>query len=235
MQIVPGLHLVDGMAGGIVNAYVWERSDGGLTLIDAGMPKDAAKILAFGRTLGLERLDRIIVTHADIDHVGGLAEVQAATGARVICHAVEKEVVEGRKIRAMGSGLLARGYSPVLDGVTRLFMGYKPVARVDELVLDKQVLPDGLQVIHVPGHTAGQIALYQPERGILIVGDAFNSNKGRLGLPSSVATPRKDVARDSIRKLAELKAVQVICCGHGTPITRDAEARLNAFAASLEK
>ena len=35
MQIVPGLHLVDGM-GAVVNVYVWERPDGGLTLIDAG-------------------------------------------------------------------------------------------------------------------------------------------------------------------------------------------------------
>lgn len=234
MQIVAGLHLVDGMAGGIVNAYVWERPDGGLTLIDAGMPKDAAKILAFARTLGIERLNRIIITHADIDHVGGLAEVQAATGARVICHAVEKEVVVGHKIRTMGSRPLARAYAPLADAATRRFLSYRPVALVDELVLDKQTLPEGFQVIHVPGHTAGQIALHQPERGILIVGDAFNNNKNRLGLPSSIATPRMDVAMDSIRKLAEIKDIQVICCGHGSPITQDAEARLQAFAASLD-
>ncbi|MEZ4766799.1 MAG: MBL fold metallo-hydrolase [Caldilineales bacterium] len=234
MQIVPGLHLVDGMAGGIVNAYVWERPDGGLTLIDAGMPKDAAKILAFARTLGSERLDRIIVTHGDIDHVGGLAEVQAATGARVICHAVEKEVVEGSKVRDMGSSPFSRVYSPLADVVTRRFMGYKPVDHVDELVLDKQELPEGMQVLHVPGHTPGQIALHQPERGILIVGDAFGSRGGKLHMPTAMATPRKDVARDSIRKLAALKGIEVICCGHGAPVTIDAQARLQAFAASLD-
>ena len=135
MQIVPGLHLVDGMAGGIVNAYVWERPDGGLTLIDAGMPKDAAKILAFAQTLGIERLDRIIATHGDIDHIGGLAAVQEATGARVICHAVEKEVVEGSKPRDMGHGAVARIYAPLMGVVTERLMGKRPKQMVEKMML----------------------------------------------------------------------------------------------------
>ena len=232
MEIVPGLHLVDGM-GSVVNVYVWERPDGGLTLIDCGMPKDAAKILAFARTLGMERLDRIIVTHGDIDHIGGLAEVQAATGARVVCHAVEKQVIEGSQVRDMGHGPVARLYGPLMNVVTQRFMGYTPVKKVDELVLDKQMLPEGFQVVHSPGHTAGQIALHQAERGILIVGDAFGNRNNQLNMPVAMATPRKDVARDSIRRLAQIKGIQVICCGHGTPITENAAERLQAFAASL--
>ncbi|MFZ2360901.1 MAG: MBL fold metallo-hydrolase [Anaerolineae bacterium] len=235
MQIVPGLHLVDGMKNGIVNAYVWERPDGGLTLIDAGMPADAPKILAFLQTLGQGRLDRIIVTHGDIDHVGGLAALQAATGARVICHAVEKAVVEGRQMRAMGDSLVARAYGPFFDLVTRTFLRYRPVQQVDELVLDKQLLAEGLQVVHVPGHTPGQIALFEPQRGILVAADALSNRQDKLGLPSAIATPRMDVARDSIRKLAALKGVQVVCFGHGVPITRNAAERLSAFAASFDK
>ncbi len=235
MQIVPGLHLVDGMKNGIVNAYVWERPDGGLTLIDAGMPADAPKILAFLQTLGQGRLDRIIVTHGDIDHVGGLAALQAATGARVICHAVEKAVVEGRQMRAMGDSLVARAYGPFFDLVTRTFLRYRPVQQVDELVLDKQLLAEGLQVVHVPGHTPGQIALFEPQRGILVAADALSNRQDKLGLPSAIATPRMDVARDSIRKLAALKGVQVVCFGHGAPITARAAERLSAFAASFDK
>lgn len=232
MQVVPGLHRVDGMSG-IANAYVWERPDGGLTLVDAGMPTDAARILAFLDRLDRGPVSRIIATHGDIDHIGGLAAVQAATGARVVCHAVEKDVIEGRQPRAMALGVVGALYSPLLSVVAGRFMGYRPVSRVDELVLDKQLLPEGLQVIHAPGHAAGQIALYQPERGILLTGDALVNGRDRLHLPAAIATPRMDVARDSVRKLAELKGIQVICCGHGPPITQDAEARLHAFAASL--
>lgn len=235
MQVTPGLHLVDGMEKGVVNAYVWERPDGGLTLIDAGMPGDAPRILAFVQKLGQERLDRIIVTHGDIDHIGGLAAIQAATGARVICHAVEKAVVEGRQPRAMGDSLLARAYGPVFDRFTRAFLRYRPVQQVDELVLDKQMLVEGLQVIHVPGHTPGQIALFELQRGILIAADALNNRGDKLGLPPAIATPRMDVAKDSIRKLAALKGVQVVCFGHGVPIAQNAAERLSVFAASLDK
>ena len=235
MQIVPGLHLVDGMESGVVNAFVWERPDGGLTLIDAGMPGDAPKILAFLDKLGQGRLDRIIATHGDIDHIGGLAAVQAASGARIICHAVEKAVVEGREKRVMGDSLLARAYGPLFDVVTRTFLRYRPASQVDELVLDKQMLVEGLQVVHVPGHTPGQIALFEPQRGILIAADALSNRKDKLGLPTAIATPRMDVAKDSIRKLAALKGVQVVCFGHGVPITQNADKRLSAFAASLDK
>ena len=235
MQIAPGLHLVDGMEKGIVHAYVWERPDGKLTLIDAGMPGDAPRILAFVQQLGPGRLDRIIVTHGDIDHMGGLAAIQAASGARVICHAVEKAVVEGRQRRVMGNSLLRRAYGRAFDFVTRTVLGYRPRTPVDELVLDKQMLVEGFQVIHVPGHTAGQIALYQPERGILLVADALNNRGRALGLPPAIATPHMDIAKDSIRKLAALKGVQLICFGHGAPITQNAAERLSAFAASLDK
>jgi glyoxylase-like metal-dependent hydrolase (beta-lactamase superfamily II) len=235
VQVAPGLTLVDGMEKGVVNAYVWERPDGGLTLIDAGMPGDGPRILAFLHKLGQSRLDRIIVTHGDIDHLGGLAAIQAATGAQVICHAVEKAVVEGRQPRSMGDSLLARAYGPAFAAASKVFLRYQPVQQVDELVLDKQMLVEGFQVVHVPGHTPGQIALFEPQRGILIAADALNNRGGKLGLPPTIATPRMDVAKDSIRKLAALKGVQIVCFGHGLPITQNAAERLSAFASNLDK
>lgn len=236
MLVAPGLHLVDGVARGMVNAYLWERPDGGLTLIDTGMPADAPRILAYVKALNHgQRLDRIIVTHADIDHIGGLAAVQEATGARVVCHAVEKAVVEGRAPRILGASLLARAYGPVFNWFTRAALHYRPVQHVDELVLDKQTLPEGFQVVHVPGHTAGQIALFEPQRGILIVADALNNSRGngQFGPPMPLATPHQEVARQSVRKLAELKGIQLICFGHGQPVYEQAAERLQAYAASL--
>jgi glyoxylase-like metal-dependent hydrolase (beta-lactamase superfamily II) len=233
MQVAPGFFLVDGMERGVVNAYVWERADGHLTLIDTGMPGDAGKILAFLRHLGLERLDRIILTHGDIDHIGGCPEVQRVTHARVVSHAVEKDVIEGRRPRPMGHGLLSRVYAPLFRLVSKTLLHFEPVSHVDELVVDRQVLLEGLQVIHVPGHSPGQIALFEPGRGILVAADALNNRNGKLGAPPAIATPHMDIAMDSIRKLAALKGIQVVCFGHGLPLVDDAAQRLQDFAAGL--
>ena len=107
------------------------------------------------------------------------------------------------------------------------------MAQVDELVLDKQILAEGLQVVHVPGHTPGQIALFEPQRGILIAADALSNRGNKLGLPTAIATPRMDVAMRLDSQAGELKGVQVICFGHGLPITENAAKRLQVFAAGL--
>ena len=147
MQVAPGLFLVTGMEKGVVNAYVWERSDGRLTLIDTGMPGDAGKILDFLRNMGLERLDRIILTHGDIDHIGGCREIQRSTGARVVCHAVEKDIVEGRRPRPMGNGVISTLYAPLFDLVGKTFLHFRPVDHVHELVVDKQMLVEGFHLV----------------------------------------------------------------------------------------
>jgi glyoxylase-like metal-dependent hydrolase (beta-lactamase superfamily II) len=88
----------------------------------------------------------------------------------------------------------------------------------------------GLQVIHVPGHTPGSIALYQAERRILFCGDAIfhhssSSGQGRIGLPPRIFSVDPDQAEASARKLASLP-VEVACFGHGEPVLEGAGKRL---------
>jgi len=232
MEITPGLHLIPGLEKSGVNAYIWERPDGGLTLIDAGMPGAESAILDYLDKLGRERLDRIILTHGDVDHIGGAAGVQAATGATVIAHAVEKRLIEGREPRRMAPSLLARLVQPISRLLLKRMLRGKNLT-VDELVLDKTRLPEGFQVIHTPGHSAGHIALYHEKQGILIAGDALANRNQTLSRPVRLFTPAMDIAEGSIRKLAQLKDLRVACFGHGPPITDNPAGRLQAFADSL--
>ncbi|MCP4358969.1 MAG: MBL fold metallo-hydrolase, partial [Chloroflexi bacterium] len=82
MEILPGIHWID---GGSSNMYLCvEEND--LTLIDVGMPKKKKQILQMISDIGRQPADltRILVTHADLDHVGSLAAVQEATGAKIV-------------------------------------------------------------------------------------------------------------------------------------------------------
>jgi glyoxylase-like metal-dependent hydrolase (beta-lactamase superfamily II) len=80
MKIMDNVFLVPRV---VANPYILVDDDG-LTLIDTGLPHSEKKILAYVTGLGKSALDvkRIILTHSDLDHIGALAALHKATGAR---------------------------------------------------------------------------------------------------------------------------------------------------------
>jgi glyoxylase-like metal-dependent hydrolase (beta-lactamase superfamily II) len=164
-------------------------------------------------------LKRILITHSDYDHVGGLAPLKAASGARVFASPVEAQ--------AMAEGHASRPVKP-RRLITRLLFGlmgglFKPARiQVDELLSDGQILPvlGGLRVVESLGHTPGHISLFAPSAGILFCGDSIVS--GEDGLRGSSGANNWDQAKsdESVRKQAALGA-RILCSGHG-PVVMDA-------------
>ena len=76
-----------------VNAWLIDRD--GLTLVDTGVPGSADKIVAAIRQLGKQPSDvrHILVTHAHPDHIGSLAVLKQATGARVYAHPLDAPII----------------------------------------------------------------------------------------------------------------------------------------------
>jgi glyoxylase-like metal-dependent hydrolase (beta-lactamase superfamily II) len=207
--IVPGVSTFTGLLMGRV--YALESTDG-LTLIDTGLGLAAARVLKQLRAIGHRPSDvkRILVTHAHPDHIGGLAKLQAATGAQVVAHSLEWP-------------LLVRQV-PVLPQTT--------AARRE--VQDGETLPEvlnGLQVILTPGHTRGHVSFWQPDRRLLFCGDVV-MRLPRLRLPFANFTVDMDENKRSIKKIAALKP-EVVCFGHGQPLMPDTAAQLGAFAAKF--
>ncbi len=157
MEIIPNVHLIPNI---VANPYLLIDPDG-LTLIDAGLPGSHRKILRYMAGLGYapQDLKRILITHADFDHVGGLAALKAATGARVFASPVEAQ--------AMAEGHASRPLKP-RRRITKLLFDlmaglFKPApVQADELLSDGQILPvlGGLRVVETPGHTPGHISLF---------------------------------------------------------------------------
>lgn len=203
MEVADGVFTVDGLR--IANAYVVVTGDG-LLLVDSGMPWNARGILAFIATIGRQPddLHDIVLTHCDIDHVGGVAEVKRVTGASVAIHQLDAAVLAGRRPEKGGLALAA---------LYRL-LRFRPVA-ADRTLSDGDMIA-GFQVMHVPGHTAGSIALISGD-GLVFSGDALLSDK-----QGNIVAPDRRLALDPAQALVSAEKIKrlrptLLLAGHGAP------------------
>jgi metallo-beta-lactamase class B len=118
----------------------------GMILLNTGMPGSGTAILASVRKLGFDprAIRYVAVSHAHIDHVGDLASIQRATGAKIVVLDKEQPLLESG-----GSKDFHYGRVPE--------MGFAAV-RADRVLRDGQTLSLGklrLQALATPGHTKG--------------------------------------------------------------------------------
>ena len=214
MEIFANVHLLPGI---MTNQYLLKDPDG-LTLIDAGVPGSAWKVLVYLRRHHFtpHDLKRILITHADYDHVGGLAVLKRASGARIYANSIEaKAIARGgysRPLRAVNSFL--RWLFDLVEKV-----GTTSPVVVDETLAEGQVLPiqNGLHVVDSSGHTPGHVSFYAPALGILFTGDSILSRKDRLVGSHGAVTWDQEKADRSVRRQAALRA-RIVCPGHGPVI-----------------
>lgn len=198
-----------------------------ITLIDAGYPKSAQVIWQALAELGKQPTDltRILITHADIDHVGGLKDVQSQSGAEVWCGA--ETAVHLR------TATPPKHLPKFAEFLSRFFVKFDAVTDVNHFQ-HNEVLPvlGGLQVIATAGHTPDHHSFYSPTRGILFAGDALNMRSGTLqASPSIISADITAVARSAIQLLNLSPAI--IACGHGSPLTGHSTDDLMALFSQL--
>jgi glyoxylase-like metal-dependent hydrolase (beta-lactamase superfamily II) len=183
------------------------------TLIDAGFPLDERRIL---KALDGARLDLIVATHYHIDHVGTMSRLKGRFACEVAAHTSDAGVMEGAvPYRVYQLDLLRNVYYKVLSPMYQ----YEYVG-VDRPLEDGNALEvlGGLEVVHLPGHTEGSIALYQSDRGILFSGDTIRNEKNVLEGPPPKFSENIDEALENIREKVLMLDFDVLLPGHGEPI-----------------
>jgi glyoxylase-like metal-dependent hydrolase (beta-lactamase superfamily II) len=219
-RVIEGVHIVP---MGMANAFLIEGDDG-LTLIDAGYPHKETAVFGAIRELGRspDQLKHLIFTHGHPDHIGSAAVIVRETGARTYMHPLDIPMAESggpfRPLRA-APGLLRRVLCKLL---------YHPDEPVQPVAIKQpmtagEILPiaGGFEVIHVPGHCAGQVALLWRPGRMLFTGDVCMNI---MGLGDPIGFESLEEGRASQRKLARL-SFDAAGFGHGEPIAHDASTR----------
>lgn len=157
------------------------------------------------------RTAAILVTHADVDHIAGVAALADGTGAEVWAPAGEVEALRSGSTRG---GMRVEAHEPA-----------HTVGGGDEI----DVAGIRFEVIDVPGHSAGHVAFHA--EGELFSGDLlFAGSVGRVDL----AGGDWDTLLDSVRALLDrLPAETVVRPGHGPATTLGRELDTNPFLREL--
>ena len=195
----------------MTNCYVLHSAAGACWIVDAGF--DPESLLAFIKQHKLN-LHQVVLTHAHVDHIAGLAVVrQAYPNVPILIHAAERQFPT----------------DPVLNlswALSRPIVAPEPTgtfAHGDTLTLDNITF----EVRHTPGHSPGGVCLYQREEGVALVGDTlFNGSIGRTDFPTS----NHDQLLKSIeQQLYTLPDQTRVLPGHMRPTTIGHERLTNPF------
>jgi len=219
---------------------VWDETN--VLLFDTGTPGQSNPIREEIERLGIDiaRLDKVVLTHQDIDHIGSMPKLreELPQPLEVFAHAEDKPSIEGEK-PILKMSMLRQ--SPRFDTLPESFraiiehvLASPPVSKVDTLLADGEKLPycGGITAIHTPGHTPGHLSFYLHASKVLIAGDALMAADGKLIGPNESATPDMPLALASLRKLLPYD-IETVVCYHGGVVTgaaADIRSRLEELA-----
>lgn len=139
-------------------------------LVDTGTAGNFSDIVSFCAEAGvrLDQIDLVINTHCHADHIGADRLCKEANPRLAVCaHPLARPYIED--IREQYRLRPVPGFFDLVAG---------PV-EVDRLLEDGERLDVGteLRVLHTPGHSAGSISLFLPERDVLVTGDAVPGSR----------------------------------------------------------
>lgn len=203
---------------GLINCYIVLENDG-LTLVDTGIA-GTAKLIEEGVAQLGQPVQRILLTHAHGDHVGGLDALHTRYP--------DAEVLIGKR-----DARLLRGDTSLEpdEPQTKIRGGVMKTETQPTKQLSEGDRIGSLQAVASPGHTPGHMAFLDTRDNTLIAGDAFTT-QGGLAVAGQLrpffplpyfATWHAPTALESAKKLIALKPTR-LATGHGVVLEQPTSA-----------
>jgi glyoxylase-like metal-dependent hydrolase (beta-lactamase superfamily II) len=242
-------------AVGRVNCYLIE--DDPLTLVDtgpnSGKALDELDLALRARGHRIDDLQRIVITHQHLDHMGLVGILARRSGAEVVVLDLLAPVIEefgayAERDDELAEALMLRHGIPrdvviALRTMSRSFRAWGGSAPVDRRLADgEELLFAGrtLQALHRPGHSPSDTLFWDAERRLAIGGDHLighiSSNPlisrplgGKSGEPGDGRPRALMTYMESLRETRAMP-IETVLPGHGDPVTDHAKLIDDRFA-----
>jgi hydroxyacylglutathione hydrolase len=197
------------------------RESGQAICIDPG--DEAERIVEVLEKHGL-KLQAITLTHAHLDHVGGVARLKSLRPkAQIILHAADEPLYRSLPEQPAWIGIPREQWQ--LYG-----FNYEEPPAIDRYWTDEEIYRVGeleFKVLHCPGHTPGHVVLFNDRERKVFVGDClFAGSIGRTDLPGGSSEQLMD---SLLNKIIPLGDDVVVYSGHGPQTTIGHERKTNPF------
>lgn len=235
MEVSPGIHLIETDLGPRSMAQFFVLGEDRSMLVDTGLATTPeASILPFVKRVAGEAAtpDIVLVSHADVDHCGGNRGIRRACPRALFAgHHLDRDWIERTGAMMEGNYLWYRKFGFGPDDETAAWIEEQLGGDVPlDLVLSGgEVFRLGsrleFEVLHLPGHTAGHVGLWDPRNGTAIIVDAILERgvcdrEGNLLIPPRIYDI--EAYRETIRRVSEFEP-DLLLTAH-FPVMRRAEA-----------
>jgi len=210
MHIINGLKIEEIKETGVFCYLI--VSENSKVLIDTGLSSFSKILLKRVQPyVSAGELLHVYITHADPDHIGGLASLRKHRPLNVSAHPAEEE--------AILAGKLSREIHPRgLEKIPYKLIGL--MTKMNPEIVDHTFSPTssilvfpGMQILHTPGHTPGHCSFFMEREGILFSGDSITYAHGRLSPSSGANNWDVNLSRSSFEIQKSLKP-EWIFAGH---------------------
>lgn len=213
-QITTKIHLIDapylGKYGTLSNYLIrGEKS----AIIDPGPASSAPGVLAALKVAGVKKLDYILLSHIHLDHAAGCWKIlETYPEAVIYLHPRgTRHMIDPTKIKAAAYAIFGESINDY--GEIKGVPAEKLVDSKDNETIDLDGIE--LQVIWTPGHSSHSLSYFEPESGVVFVGDAggHSSHVEDYYIPTSPPPHNPVKSVQSVDRLIAL-CPKILCISH---------------------